>query len=378
MIESPFILSPITWQGWYISRSPSLVENYYKATTMNNYEKHWHKLNDRLRAIESQTGDLRAVFAALNEHQIETGFLRNGQNAVERFSFCHPEFGSRCLRIQYNPSRAKRFRGAGIQTPPEQVASLHDGCFLCPDNIEWQQQCRQYGYDLEINGRQFIAWMNPFPILPGNLVVASREHTGQEWSLYPGGQREPAQIIADIVDLVARAPGYAGFYNGVNAGASNPGHLHYQLIRPPQGHGPFPLEVEAVAARSEQQGNSRWRLGSYPLESMHWHGAPGAIIENAADWVSRWADRQAEPESLTANIVAISDGHGPEVSLFFVPRDRQKSQAGGFAGKVGGLEVLGELIFTTSEEQEMLESGQLNYFSLEKVLSKVGAPINML
>jgi hypothetical protein len=158
---------------------------------MSNYERHWQELNTELQSLEMRTGDLRAVFDALQAHQLESGFIRDGLETVERFEYCHPETGSRCLRIQFNPDRATRFDGAGIQSPPPRVVADHDGCFLCPANIHWQQEERQYGYDLELNTVPFIAWMNPFPLLPGHLVLASREHIGQEWNLHPSGQLAP-------------------------------------------------------------------------------------------------------------------------------------------------------------------------------------------
>jgi diadenosine tetraphosphate (Ap4A) HIT family hydrolase len=344
---------------------------------MNDYQKHWIEFNSELREIETRSGDLRAVFAALNAHQVETGFIRGSLEDVERFEFCHPEKGSPCLRIQFNPERATRFEGAGVRSPSSGAPQVHDGCYLCPANIRSQQQGRQFGYELGLNGNPFIAWMNPFPLLPGHLVLASKEHVGQEWSLNPEGQLTPDQIVSDLVELVSRAPGYAGFYNGVNAGASIPGHLHYQLFQPPEDHRRFPLEIEAMAVRSAQPGRSDWRLGQYPVETMHWHGEPGDIIGQATGWIEEWAAHQERLPDLTANILAVSEENGAEVSLYFVPRDRDKSQAEGLAGKVGGLEVLGELVFSTPEEQELLESGLLNYFSLERVLSEVRTPLNM-
>ena len=344
---------------------------------MNGYQEHWQKLNSELREIERSSGDLRAVFAALNQHQLDTGFIRDHMGSVERFEFCDPENGERCLRIQFNPERASRFNGAGISKPPSTMQSLHDGCFLCPANIHWQQEGRQLGYEFHLGSGAYTALMNPFPLLPGHVVIASKDHQGQEWSLHESGEIEPGQIIADIVELVSRAPGYAGFYNGVNAGASIPGHLHYQMFRPLQDHRRFPLEIEAAQAREQHPGKPSWRLDSYPMDSMHWHGQPGEIVRRATSWVAEWATHQEQLPELTANIIAISDEHSPEVSLFFVPRDRQKSVAPGLAGKVGGLEVLGELVFSTAEEQELLASGQLDYFNLERVLSEVRTPLNM-
>jgi len=110
---------------------------------------------------------------------------------------------------------------------------------------------------------------------------------------------------------------------------------------------------------------------------MHWYGEPEQFIEQSTAWINRWAAHQSHLPGLTANILAISEEHSSKVSLFFVPRDRQKSQASGLSGKVGGLEVLGELVFSTPEERELLESGQVNYFSLEQVLTEVCTPLNM-
>ena len=344
---------------------------------MTDYKKLWHELNAELHEIESRTGNLCAVFDALQAHQVETGFIRDGLETVERFNFCHPESEERCLRIQFNPVRATRFQGAGIQSPPFRVPTLHDGCFLCRENIQWQQQGRQFGYELELNADPFIAWMNPFPLLPGHLVLASKEHISQEWSLHPTGKMAPGRIVADLVELVSRSPGYAGFYNGVNAGATIPEHLHYQLFQPPEDHRRFPLEVEAIAERNERPGETRWRLGKYPMESMHWHGNPGDVIEHSTRWLTQWAAHQERLPDLTANILVTSQAKSSEISLFFVPRDRDKSRAAGLSGKVGGLEILGELVFSTPDEQNLLEGGKLSYFSLEKVLAEACTPLNM-
>jgi hypothetical protein len=344
---------------------------------MGAYQSQWRELNTSLREIESNGGGLSAVFAALHAQQLEMGFIRDDLDGVHRIELCHPEMGTRCLRIQFNPERAVRFVGAGIQMPPPDSAVENDGCFLCPANIRWQQQGRQFGFELEVNKRPFIAWMNPFPLMPGHVVLASEDHQGQEWSLHPSGRLTPQQIIHDLVEIVARAPGYTGFYNGVKAGASIPGHLHYQLFRPPEDHRRYPLEIEAIAERNTSPANACWRLGTYPMESMHWFGLPADIAGPAADWIGAWAAHQDRLEDLSANIVAISEEQGGQVSLYFVPRDRNKNRANGLAGKVGGLEVLGELVFSTTEEEELLQSGQLDYFILEQVLSEVRTPLNM-
>lgn len=344
---------------------------------MKAYDKEWHRLNAEWHELEVRTGDLRAPFQALHDHQVATGFIRNGISPVQRFEFCHPEFGSRCFRIQFNPGRATRFAGAGVRTPPAETATQYGGCFLCRENIRWQQEERQFGFELDLNGRPFIAWMNPFPLMPGHLVVATRDHESQEWSLHPGGTLDPARIAADVVELVHRAPGYAGFYNGVEAGASIPAHMHYQMFRPLEGHSRFPLELEAMAAREDRAGDPGWRLGEYPVESMHWYGGKDEIIAQFAEWIERWAKHQLNLPELAANIIAINDGEGRGISLFFVPRDRRQSRVPGPAARVGGLEVLGEIVFSTPEEQQLLESGKLDFFNLEQVLAGARTSLNM-
>jgi len=360
-----------TWPGGESLPSHQVME------MTSAYEEDWRILNRELRKIEIESGNLNAPFAALHEHHVATGFLDGAFDSAERFSFCHPQADSRFLRIQFNPERAARSRGAGIQTPPRRAAVKHTGCFLCRDNIRWQQQGKQFGYHVEVNDNRYIAWMNPFPLLPGHIVMAAEAHIGQEWRLHPGGKIEPGRIIADLVELAARAPGYAGFYNGVGAGSSIAGHMHYHFFRPVESHGKFPLEAEAIRTREEHPGRTSWRLGDYPLEAMHWHGPPSEIIGPATRWLGEWAAHQHRLSDLTANILTISEDGGEAVSLFFVPRDRRRSQASCMTGLVGGLEVLGELVFSSIEDKELLDSGKLDYFNLEQVLAEVCTPLNM-
>ena len=341
------------------------------------YQQDWRNLNRILRGIQFDSGDLRASIGALQAHHLGSGFIRQNLEGVQRYTFCDPELGHRCLRIQYNPTRAARFRGAGDQRREADTPVVNDGCFLCRENIEWQQQGRQIGFELEANGNHYIAWMNPFPLLPSHFVAATAEHIGQEWSLHPDGELSPQRIVRDLVSMAAEMPGFAGFYNGVGAGASLPGHMHYQFFRPPPEHRQFPLEIEAAAMRRARPGQWFWRLGQYPLEAAHWHGRAEDITEPALAWIQRWAYHQDRLPELTANVLTITDSASGEISLYFVPRDRNRSRASCMAGLVGGLEVLGELVFSTEDEKALLDSGQLNYFNLKQVLAEVCTPLNM-
>ena len=61
--------------------------------------------------------------------------------------------------------------------------------------------------------------------------------------------------------------------------------------------------------------------------------------------------------------------------LYFVPRDRAKSRAEGFSGLIGGLEVLGEIVLSSPQDKVRLNSGQIDYFTLETALDSVHTPL---
>ena len=54
---------------------------------------------------------------------------------------------------------------------------------------------------------------------------------------------------------------------------------------------------------------------------------------------------------------------GPEdtVSLYFIPRDRNKARFTALSGLIGGLEVLGELVFSSEEDKKLLDRDHVNY-----------------
>jgi hypothetical protein len=40
-------------------------------------------------------------------------------------------------------------------------------------------------------------------------------------------------------------------------------------------------------------------------------------------------------------------------------------------GMIGGLEILGEIVFSTELEKQLLDTGQVDYFFVERILSAV-------
>ena len=343
---------------------------------MSEHQSIWAAFNKHLNAIEPDNGILTAPMAALHAQQVESGFIRQDWEEVQRRVICHPKAGNRCLQVQFNPHRASRFNGSGRQQPPAGCAIHNDGCFLCRENILWQQSGKQIGYQIEANSNRYNALMNPFPLLPGHVVVASEEHIGQEWNLHPDGGLDPDRIIADLADLAARLPGYAGFYNGVGAGTSLPTHMHYHFLQADEQHRRFPLELEAIAARQQQPDLSCWRLTEYPLDVLHWHGNLSAVADLCSKWIRDWIAGHDNPADLTGNLIAICDEPGASVSLFFAPRSRSNglaSRQANLVGGIGGLEVLGELVLSTDKQKRLLDSGGLDYFTLHRALAGVAA-----
>ena len=228
-----------------------------------NYENSWAELNSRLRQIEISGGGLDGALRELETHQKESGFIKADLGAVKRISYSPPENSSRFFRIQYNPERALRFNGSGFSSPPPGTSVRNGGCFLCRDNIRWQQQGTEMGYEINMGETGYYAWMNPFPLLPTHVVIATREHTSQDWPVSEKGNLDVSGLLHDLIELAWRMPGFIGFYNGVNAGASIPSHLHFQFFKRPREETEFPLE--SAARRHLESGEEGILVKDYPL-----------------------------------------------------------------------------------------------------------------
>ena len=110
------------------------------------------------------------------------------------------------VAVQWNPARMV---STGANTDRESISKRP--CFLCKDNRQKEQHACVVvpGWDLLVN---------PFPILPVHLTIASQSHQPQ------------SSVPYDIVAIAERLPGMAVFFNGAKAGASAPDHLHLQAV----------------------------------------------------------------------------------------------------------------------------------------------------
>jgi len=137
--------------------------------------------------------------------------------------------------LQHNPSRIS---SCTAKVDEDSIKSR--ACFLCPEN-EPKEQTR-----LEFEGRKsrkYNIQINPYPIFPKHLVIASAVHCEQSiW-----------RHFADMLDVAKSCKGFTVFYNGPKAGASAPDHLHYQAC--PQGLMPLEKSIETRLEILSRQGD---------------------------------------------------------------------------------------------------------------------------
>ena len=300
---------------------------------------------------------------------------------LARYTFHHPDDPELYFRAQYNPRRASRYIGSGNRNPPDGTVILNDNCFLCRENIRWQQKHAQVGFEVRTMGNLYHAWMNPFPLLPNHVVIAEADHMPQEWDMIPdgttGGGPDPISLewlLGDLCEIARRLPGHVGFYNGVEAGASVPAHLHFHFFHRLPSDPLFPLEVRQFEdpAKPGEPGLA----GGYPVPVATWRGTVGEVVDQAAPWIRRWAETNRHRiDRLSSNLIVSGHETMAGVTLYFVPRDRGKQRWNQSDGLVGGLELLGELVFSGPEEKELLENGTIDYFYIERALASVHTPL---
>ncbi len=115
--------------------------------------------------------------------------------------------GDLTVGIQHNPARIV---STGAKTDAKSLAERP--CFLCKKNRPPQQ----VGIDIA-EGWELL--LNPFPIFPTHFTIVSKEHQPQEG--FP----------LDMITMAEKLPGHTVFFNGKQAGASCPDHLHCQAVK---------------------------------------------------------------------------------------------------------------------------------------------------
>lgn len=323
----------------------------------------WEALDAQLDAVHARNG-LGGALWSLHEHQVQSGFIQDDLSSLRRFLLPCPTDPERGFSAQFNPARGRRFRGAGPIQAADSDLSINGGCFLCAENIWWQQQGAEIGYRLRPAQGRYTAWMNPFPILPGHAVIASREHWPQHWQA-PGGL-SLHELTADLSTFSALLPGWLTFYNGVGAGASIPHHLHFHVVPRAPGYEIMPLE--AAARRCPQSDRVLW---DYPLSFMHWGGPHQQVLPEAQAWMAQWQAESGSEADATANIIASTNASADRLDLYFIPRHQRRFRGEGLAGIIGGFEALGEIVCSSAEDLRRLESGEVDYATVTSLLRHV-------
>jgi hypothetical protein len=334
--------------------------------------------------LDQQDEPLGSKLEKLYQHQNLSGFILDDFSQVNRFSIYEnngkilPLGGyPRYFIAQYNPRRAERSRGAGRSSPPPGVSAINGGCFLCQENIWWQHRGLEKGYRFLIDERPYRAWCNPFPIMPYHLVVASEVHESQKWieaGVETGEYPRARRIVNDLLRIASMTPDFISFYNGIGAGASIPTHLHFQVFKRPDGHMIYPLEMAAKAMRKEHE--PPFIVEDYPITCLYFRGYREELCDQVVKCLSRWSKACNNSINLSANIIAVRDKKGEDKNiyhLFLVPRDALFALSVGRKGVVGGLEVMGEIVFSEQEEFSRMQSGLISFDSIYHILRSVEA-----
>lgn len=107
----------------------------------------------------------------------------------------------------YNPHRA-----VSTLAKTDSASIARRPCFLCGKNRPAEQRSLPW--------REYEILVNPYPIFPRHLTIATQQHTAQDIS----------HRFGDLYALANELTGYTVFYNGAHCGASAPDHCHFQAI----------------------------------------------------------------------------------------------------------------------------------------------------
>ena len=290
---------------------------------------------------------------------------------VQRWTLVDPQRPQRRLHARYVPRRALR-PGAGAAAPAPQKGAP---CALCGRDLLRIHHYREFGYSLDLAGPlRWIAYPNPYPAMPRHGVVVTDEHLPQDWiAAAPMASLATLRtIVAPMLDIAERLPGFVVGFNGIGAGATQ-WHRHLQVFeRPSPGH-VFPLEQAARDVAPAAQG--ALIHGTHPVTAMRFSGPATTVVDTTLAWVRGWLERHTSAaESLTANLIALADHSAGGCHLFFVPRARQGWRPAPFGGVPGCIEMLGELIVVDEAGRKLLDEGQLDHAAASQWLATVQTP----
>jgi len=281
---------------------------------------------------------LADVLTATWQAQADDGFLLSDPhaNGMETRIALDPASGV-AFRYRWLPHRELRtdiveLERRGILNPdrdghelfrdPRDPSGRH--CFLCVDNIKVCHPMEAL-VPIELAGRDYVAGANFAWIELNHYTVMAIEHVDQDFT---------AHTLEAMLELHAATEGeFRVLYNGAQAGATIPWHLHYQITTDR-------LPVEDLASGAE---------AAYPASLRRFDGASdvAAARGHIEDWLGR------DPEHHRVNLLVAGPVDHPVVHVF--ARDTRKTHAVE-KGLMGGFEICGDLIYSEPDKRTQFDA----------------------
>lgn len=151
--------------------------------------------------------------------------------ALKNVSLRSLNIGGLDVKLQFNPAR---MISSAARLDRADIAKRR--CFLCRENRPPEQIM------IRFEGRKnkkYHILVNPYPIFPDHLVIASDRHTDQSI----------LHRYVDMLDLARKYDGFTFFYNGPHSGASAPDHHHFQAA--PNGLMPLVNDIDSIISSED-------------------------------------------------------------------------------------------------------------------------------
>ena len=145
--------------------------------------------------------------ALLLQQQSVWELARLGYKSLDSVRTKAFDFDGITSRVQFNPGRLK---STSAKVDARSIRSRP--CFLCEAHLPPEQKGILYR-------DEFLLLVNPYPICPEHFTIACVEHVPQQIG---GRFRTLLDLARDL------APEFVVLYNGPQAGASAPDHMHFQ------------------------------------------------------------------------------------------------------------------------------------------------------
>jgi hypothetical protein len=269
--------------------------------------------------------------------QGEEGFLLSDPAGIEERTLLDPDVGI-AYRLRWMPHREIRSDTAelerrGILNPNRDDARLFRDprdpsgrhCFLCQENITECHPMERL-IPVRLAGRDYLIGANFAWIERNHFTVMAAEHVDQDFTPH---------VLDAMVELYRRTDGeYRVLYNGAQAGATIPWHLHYQITTER-------MPVEELP----EGGEDRYPAAIQRIE------VDGEGTARALSAVNGWIDQ--DPNHHRVNILVAGEVEHPTVHVF--ARDRRLSHAE-MKGLMGGFEICGDLVYSEPDKRDIFDT----------------------